>query len=298
MRLPRLALPLLTLLATAALLRAQAPVAPRAGDYALETSADLAYSGRADLAQGSLALGDLAVTNLRLSAVRTLPRDQHSAWIVGGSLTRFDVSFAGRGPVPSSLTALNLKLGYNHQFNPGLLLRTELDPGLYSDFKDLNAGDFNAPLGLRLIVASSRELQWLLGVNVDLRGRRPVMGGPGLRWQFAPDWTLLLIVPAPRIEYAVSKDLTVFAGASLRGGTFRVAQDFGRRHGRADLDDQDVSYRELSAGAGLRWNLSPGVALNAGAGWMFDRRFEFDRRNLLLNGDGAPLLQLALTGRF
>lgn len=298
MRLTAPALTLLTFLAGACLLRGQAPVAPRAGDFALETAADVAWSGRANLGEGTKQLGDLAVTTVRLSAVRTLPRDKDSAWIVGGSVQRFDVDFTGRGPVPARLTALNLKLGYNHQFNPGLLLRTEIDPGIYSDFKDLSGGDFNAPLGVRVIVASSRELQWLFGVNVDFRGRRPVMGGPGLRWQFAPDWTLLLIVPAPRIEHALSRDLTAFAGASLRGGTFRVAKDFGRRQGRAELDDQDVSYRELSVGAGLRWSLSPGLALNVAAGWMFDRRFEFDRRDLLLNGDGASLLQLALTGRF
>lgn len=31
---------------------------------------------------------------------------------------------------------------------------------------------------------------------------------------------------------------------------------------------------------------------------MIDRRFEFDDRNLLLNGDGAPYVRLSIGGNF
>lgn len=177
-------------------------------------------------------------------------------------------------------------------------LRTEIDPGIYSDSEDITGADFNAPMGLRAVYARSRELQCVFGLNLDLRSGNPVVGGAGLRWQFAPDWTLLFLIPAPRIEYAATPNLTFFAGANLRGGTFRVAEDFGRSRGRPALDDQNVGYREISAGAGARWKLSPTMALSIGAGWMFDRRFEYDDRDLLLNGDGALSFLLTLSGSF
>jgi len=277
---------------------AQTPVAPRFGDHALEASLEFAYAGKSDIAEGNRPLGEISTQQTRISAVRTVAIDPRSAWIVGGAWQHFAFSPAAGTPVPDRLSALSLKLGYNRQLDARWSLRTEIDPGLYSDFRDIGGGDFNAPLGVRFIYGASRELQWFVGVNVDLRSSHPVIGGPGLRWQFAPDWTLLLIVPAPRVEYAVNKDVALFAGVNLRGGTFRVADDFGRRRGRPALDHQDVGYRELTAGAGVRWQLSPGIALNAGAGWMLDRRFVFDDRDLLLNGDGAPMFQLTLTGRF
>lgn len=279
-------------------LSAQTPVAPRFGDHAFETALEFAYAGKSDIAEGTRPLGEISTRQTRISAVRTVAIDPQSAWIVGGAWQQFAFSPAAGTPIPERLSALSLKLGYNRQLDARWTLRTEIDPGLYSDFRDIGGGDFNAPLGVRFIYGASRELQWFVGVNVDLRSPNPVIGGPGLRWQFAPDWTLLLIVPAPRIEYAVNKEVSLFAGVNLRGGTFRVADDFGRRLGRPALDRQDIGYRELSAGAGVRWQLNPGVALNAGAGWMFDRRFEFDDRDLLLNGDGAALFQLTLTGRF
>ena len=276
----------------------QTPVAPRFGDHVFETTLEFSYAGKSDIAEGTRPLGQIETQQTRISAVRTIAINPQSAWIVGGSWQQFAFSPAAGAPLPDRLSALCLKFGYNHQLDARWTLRTEIDPGLYSDFHDIGGGDFNAPLGLRVVYGASRELQWFVGVNVDLRSSHPVIGGPGLRWQFAPEWSLLLMVPAPRVEFAVNKELTLFAGLNLRGGTFRVADDFGRRHGRSALDRQNLSYRELSAGAGMRWNVNPGLALNVGAGWMFDRRFEFDDRNLLLNGDGAPLLQLTLTGRF
>ncbi|HEY1107816.1 MAG TPA: DUF6268 family outer membrane beta-barrel protein, partial [Opitutaceae bacterium] len=191
-----------------------------------------------------------------------------------------------------------LQLGYNRKLSPQWSLRAELQPGLYSDFEDISGDDFNAPFGLRAVYARSREFQWLFGINVDLRANNPVMGGFGFRWQFAKDWTLMFMVPEPRIEYAVSPELKLFAGASLRGGTFRVAEDFGRRRGRAALDNQDVDFREISVGAGLRWQIQPGLALSTSVGWMLDRRFEYEKRDLLINGDGAPTAMLSISGSF
>ena len=87
-------------------------------------------------------------------------------------------------------------------------------------------------------------------------------------------------------------------GASLRGDTFRVGDDFGRARSRPALNGQIGGDREIDVGIGASRQLAPGTTLHLGVGQMTDCRFEFDDRNLLLNGDRAPSAQLALTSAF
>ncbi len=290
-------LPLLLALASPLSLSAQTAVAPRAPGDPFEWRTEFSYSGTSDIGEGTVSLGELQHRSLAVEGVRTIALDNGAAYLLGGSWRRFDFS-RPTFPIPESLTAIALKLGYSRPLNPQWSLRAEIDPGLYSDFEDISGDDFNAPIGLRVVYGASRELQWLFGLNVDLRSSNPVIGGFGVRWQFASKWTLLFLIPQPRIEYAVSPTVRIFGGATLRGGTFRVADDYGGSRGRPELDDQDIDFREISAGIGIRWQLQPGLTLTAGGGWMIDRRFEFEKRNLLLNGDGAPTFQLALNGSF
>ena len=289
--------PLLIALAIPALLPAQTAVAPRAPGAPFEWRTDVSFTGRSGIAEGTVSRGDLQHQSFRIDGVRTIALDNGAAYLVGASWRRFDFS-RPTFPIPESLTAMALKLGYARPLNAKWSLRAEIDPGLYSDFEDISGDDFNAPVGIRLAYGVSRELQWLFGLNVDLRSSNPVIGGFGVRWQFAPDWTLLFLIPEPRVEYAVSPTVRIFAGASLRGGTFRVAEDYGRTRGRPELDNQDIDFREISTGVGVRWQLQPGLTLTASGGWTIDRRFEFEKRNLLINGDGAPTFQLALNGSF
>jgi hypothetical protein len=295
---PRLRRFLATLLIAPAFVCAQSTVAPRAPDQPLETVIEFSCAGSAGIAEGTRALGRISGSEARVAAVRTHTLDTQSAWLLGASWQRLDFCPPAGAPIPSELTVLALKLGYSRQLDPAWALRLDIDPGLYSDLHDLGGGDFNAPFGLRLVRTVNRELQWLIALDVDLRSGTPVLGGAGARWQVTPDCTLLLMVPSPRVEWTVSPLLTLFVGADLRSGAFRVADDFGRLHARPLLDGQIVDYREISASAGLRWQLTPAVAVHAAAGWMFDRRFNYAERNLLLNGAGAATAQLTVTGTF
>ena len=298
MKSPHLCRFLAALLIAPTFVCAQTTVAPRAPAQPLETVIEFSYAGGAGIAEGTQSLGRISSAQSRVAAVRTHALDTESAWLLGASWQRLDFSPPAGAPIPSELTALALQLGYSGQLNPAWALRLEIDPGLYSDLHDLNGGDFNAPGSLRLVRTVSREFQWLIGLDVDLRSGTPVLGGGGARWQITPDCTLLLVVPSPRVEWTVSPSLALFIGVDYRSGAYRVADDFGRRHARPELDAQIVDYREISAGAGLRWQLTPAVTVHAGAGWMFDRRFQYADRNLLLNGDGAATAQLTVTGAF
>jgi hypothetical protein len=282
----------LAALLSAAGLRAQTPMSPRSGATTHDLVAEISYAGSSDIREGTVRLGEISTTQVRALAVTAIPLDAQNQFLIGLGAQQLEFDPPAASLVPSRLGSLALKLGWNHALTEQWSFRAEIDPGTYG------AGSFGAPVAVRAIYAASRELQWAFGVNYDGRSGHPLVGGVGVRWQFAPDWTLAFLLPAPRVEWAVTKTFSLSAGASLRGGTFRVADDFGRARGRPLFDRQNVGYREINVGIGGRWQLSPGTALYLGVGQMTDRRFEFDDRNLLLNGDGAPSAQLTLTSAF
>jgi hypothetical protein len=285
-------LTLLGALGLAAGLPAQAPLSPRAGATRFDSVLEVFHSGRSDVGEGTRRLGEMATSSFRANTVVAVAGDAQDRFLVGAGGQWLDFEAPAASLVPTRLHSLALKLGWNRTFDPQWSLRLEVDPGIYGE------GSFGAPLAVRAIYARSRELQWAFGVNYDWRSGTPLIGGVGVRWQFAPDWTLAFLVPAPRLEWAATRNLSLTCGASLRGGTFRVADDFGRTRGRPAFDGQTVDYREITIGVGARWHLTPGTALALAVGATTDRRFHFEDRDLLLNGNGAPAAQLTLTSAF
>ena len=277
--------------------QAQTITSPPSPGGNFDWQARFSSGGSAVIAEGSRPLGEMRHQQVAFDGATTVALGRDSAAIIGLGWRRFD--FTGSvADVPDSLSSLALKLGYSRTFSPQWSLRAEIDPGVYSDFEDVGSDDVGAPFGVRVIYAASRELQWAFAFFVDTRSSMPVIGGVGARWQFAPQWTLLAFLPEPRVEYAASDTISLYAGAGMRGGTFRVAEDFGRRRGRAQLDNQDLDFREITVGVGARWKISPTLSAGASIGWMLDRRFEYEERDLLINGDGAPSLLFSLSGSF
>jgi hypothetical protein len=273
-------------------LSAQAAPSPRSTALRFDHVVDFSLAGRSDIHEGSLRLGRISSTQVRARSVMSVPVDEQNQFLAGVAVQWLEFDPPATSLVPSTLTAVAARLGWNHTTATPWTFRAEVDPGVYG------AGSFGAPVALRAIYASSRELQWAIGLNYDWRSGHPLIGGVGVRWNFAPDWTLSLLLPAPRLEWTISPRLSLFAGATLQGGTFRVADNFGRTRGRPAFDGQTVDYREITLAAGLRWQVSPATTLHLGVGATTDRRFEFPDRDLLLNGDGAPAVQLTFTSAY
>jgi hypothetical protein len=170
-------------------------------------------------------------------------------------------------------------------------LRLEALPGVYSDFRDLSARDLNAPFTVELSYSLNPTLLIGAQLNVDARREAPVLGGAGVRWRFAQDWLLSFWVPRAQVEFAATRTITLFAGASFAGGTYVVADNFGRQVGRVELDEQAVDYREIREGGGLRWKLRDRFAAEIAGGWTLERRYDFHKRDLVLKADGTPYVQ-------
>lgn len=262
-----------------------------------EWRTEFSGAGTADIAEGTRALGSIRHSLTALELTRRVTISPASSLSIGGAWRSFDFS-GSTADVPGKLQSIALRVGYDRQLSAKWSLGIDATPGLYSDFEDLDSSDVNVPFGFRLLSASSRDLQWGIALLVDPWRPSPIIGGPGVRWQFAPGWTFVGFPPDPRVEYAVTPTFSLHAGASLRSGTFRVAQDFGRRRGRPLLDNQRLDFREITVGGGGRWQVLPGLTAQATVGWMLDRRFEYEERNLLLNGDGAASFVISLRGGF
>ncbi len=264
------------------------------GSYSLEFS----HSTDAALNRGNTVLGDLDASWLRAGYSVRFDTSPSYSWSVGlqWDHARFDAP-AG-APVPEDIYGLSVRLISNWRVNERWFVRSDLRPGLYTDFEDISGGDFNVPVTVAVGYEVNPDLQVLFAVNVDLRREFPVVGGPGVIWRFADGWRLSLLIPRPQIEFTASETVTLFAGGELRATAVRVAEDFGTGVGNPLLNDDQVTYRELRVGGGLRWDLNRLFRLTVEGGYALDRRFEFDRGNLLLNGDGAPYFTVGLSGSY
>lgn len=205
-------------------------------------------------------------------------------------------------PVPPSLQELNLVLGADVSLSDHWLMRVEVMPGIYSDFADVGPEDFNAPFNMGFTYLVSDRLQWAFGFQVNFMSDWPIVGGAGMRWQVSDYWTLNLMVPRPRIEYQAADGLTLFAGCEFRGGSFRVAEDFGEGLDREELNGGLIDYREYRTGAGLSWLAHQGggleLSVDLQGGVAFGREFDFHRTSIDLDSDPAPYASIGAKAKF
>jgi hypothetical protein len=261
-------------------------------------STGFSYSAPADLSIGDVNAGEMDAFHTDVSYLLRFKTSETYAWGAGFGWERSGFGLPAGVPLPNTVNALTLNFQNDWKFSERWNLRIDVRPGLFSDLEDIDAGDFNAPLTAGLAYSQSETLMWVAAVNVDVRRDIPIIGGVGVRWKFAEDWTLALLLPKPAIEYQVSPAVTVFAGGELMGGAYRVAEDLGTRTGRANLDDEMVSYREIRVGGGLRANVGKSFTASVEGGWVIDRRFTYEEADLQINGDGALYLGVALRARF
>ncbi len=270
------------------------PLLEQRSSYAAEFS----HSMDAPVARGDQGVGDVEATTWRLSYLGWFPVGERWEGRWGFEGRRFDYGTPDGVPLPDMLMGLAVKVGMNWRFAPGWAVLLEVDPGLYSDFEDISADDVNAPTGLRLTWDQRENLTWSFGLRYDRYSEFPVIPGVGLRWRVDDRWTVSLMVPRPAVEYRWSERVRWFAGGELKGGGFRVAEDFGRRFGEPMLDNEQISYREIRVGGGVRVGLAKAVQATVEAGWMIDRRFVYDEVDLQFNGEGAPYMQIGLSGSY
>jgi hypothetical protein len=173
--------------------------------------------------------------------------------------------------LPSNLYDLNCEIGWRPRLARWLFADLAVTPGVYSDFKDVNADAFQMRGRGLAIVAFSPEFQVVAGGMYVNRNKTKFLPAGGLIWNPNEDTRCFLVFPAPKI----SRRLTTIGTMPLCG---YVAGEFGggrwsveRANGAID----SLDYTDLRVILGLESVLARGVKGHLEVGYVFARRVNF-----------------------
>lgn len=266
---------------------------------AQETNLSYSYVGAADIKQGDSHQGRASEQNSDVKYVISPEICDGLLFRGGVEWERYSFGLSDASPLPNTLQSTNLIVGFDIQLADQWLMRVEAAPGFYSDFVDLSSRDFNAPLIIGASYLVNKDLQWVVGMSIDLWRDMPVLPGAGVRWKFADQWVLNFILPKPRVEYELLKSTTLYVGGEMKGGSYMVNGQFGNSHGRGNLNQTVVEYSEVRVGGGVSWKATPFLTLEAETGASAYREYNFSRAHTKFKSDeAAPYGQIALSGSF
>lgn len=264
--------------------------------FSFEFDIEGTYVGDGDIERGER--GDMVIRDFDEAQARVrlllLPMTKIGILRLGVQTERYAFSFGSTAPIPDDLHSTNLIIGLDTKFSDSFLIRFEMQPGFYGvDWDDFGRDTFNVPFILGGTYIFSSGVQVVFGVGVDAWRSNVVLPGGGVRWKFAPQWTLNAVVPTPRLEYEPNSNLVFFAGADIRSTSYRVEKNFGTLRGNTALNHASITYNELRVGGGLDWKLSTAIKLSVEGGFIPYRNFDFHRTQVRYHQDGGvPYLRL------
>ncbi len=286
---------------------AESPLEPKvanssstATNASMELDVDYGFAAGSKAHTGGHDLGYVSEQNAGLKYVVSPELSKDLLLRAGFEWELFSFGLPGNAPLPNTLQQISAVLGLDYQIDEHWLMRAELTPGLYSDFQDLSWCDVDAPLILGGSYLVDADLQWFLGLRVDLRSRYWIAPAAGVRWKFADEWTLNLLFPNPRLEYELNKRVQLYLGGRVLAGTYRLADNFGTSHGIDPRTNQAMlDFLELRAGPGVSWKVLPNLTVEAEVGCMLYREFEFSDPHMFVRSNNpAPYAQISCHAAF
>ena len=270
--------------------------------FSFEVEAEATYVGDGDVQRGERGnprINDFDESQARFRFVLT-PRVKIGILRMGVQAERYSFGFGGNAAIPDVLESTSLIIGLDTEFSDSFLIRLEAEPGFYgTDFDDFGQDTFNVPVVIGGTYIFNSGFQVIFGIGVDALRKDPVLPGGGIRWKFAPQWTLNAVVPTPRLEYELNSSFMLYGGADIRATSYRVDKQFGAVRGNPALNHAAITYEEVRTGGGFEWKLGPAVKLSAEGGFIPFRNFDFHRTQVRYHQDGgAPYGMLALRAAF
>jgi hypothetical protein len=264
-----------------------------------EFSADLTYVGEGDVQRGAKRVNDFDEIDSEIRAVLT-PRFKLGVLRLGAQWERFSFGLPDGAALPNTLQSFSTIIGLDTQLSDSILIRAETQPGLYnSGLGHLFWDNFDMPFVIGGTYIFSPNVQLILGVSVDVERNYPVIPAVGLRWKLGPQWLLDAVLPTPRLQYEVNRNVSLYAGATITEATFRTDDAFGDSHGIPRLNHAVVTYSEVRTGAGFDWKISPIVTFTGEIGYQPYRDFDFYRAEVRYHQNGgAPYGTISLHGTF
>ncbi|MBK5274277.1 MAG: hypothetical protein JJE30_04410 [Desulfuromonadales bacterium] len=263
-----------------------------------ELDVSLGYVGRGTTLEDNLHVGPISEMNTDVKYAASLPFNKDLLLRFGAEWQRFSFETPRAVAVPDTLQQGNAILGFDYQLAEQWLMRAEVQPGLYGDFSRLSWRSFDAPIVMGFVYLVDADLQWAFGLRVDVRSQYPVLPAAGVRWKFTDVWTLDLMLPNPRLEYDVNNKLQAYLGGGILAGTYVVGDHFGDVRGLPQLNNATVDYSEARLGPGFSWKALPNLTLEAEAGYVLYRTWDFFDQHINLNSKPLPFLQITCHARF
>jgi hypothetical protein len=261
-------------------------------------SLGFAQTAAGDLSRNGV-LGRVAVAHLDFGFTGRTPLGRGTFLLHGFAYARNALDTTGAVFLPEALEELTFSLGVQHRASAQWSFAAYLRPGFYGDSLKFNGDSFNAPLLGTAVYTVSPGLAWIFGGSANAASDTPFMPIAGVRWQFAPAWTLNIGFPRAGVSWRHSDRLTLNAGATVQGGDYYLGDGLGSpAPGIGRLARTWLEYREIRLGAGAELALSAGVTLSIDAGLALDQRFDYFDRGYALKGDHPLFVALALKGRF
>ncbi len=279
-------------------LASAAPNTPPASFVAVDSiTAVFSHTADADLRHGN---GEVGVQRYELEAGGRTTSSSGANWTHSLGFARTELEAPVAALLPEYLQELALKLGWQFQSGPRWRFMATVRPGFYGDGSSIQTDTFNAPVLALASYASSRDLVWSFGVVANAFSDNPVLPVAGVRWQFAPEWIFNVGLPRTGVEWTISQDITLTAGATVQGGAYKTTRAPRGASGvaAARLTDTEFDYREVRVGLGAEFKVTEALRLNLDAGVSVDQRFEYHEAGVEQRGDSALFIAVAVTGRF
>lgn len=265
----------------------------------IEWGAAYSYSSDENLARHGPA-GSVAVHHLDFNALakRTVSATDSVTYGLSAALTHLDATPGTF--LPDRLEAYAVHLSGSRRLTDQWTATLTLRPGLYGDLAEIDSKTFNVPLLLAASYAVSRDLVWLVGTRIDIYAEHPVLPLAGVRWRFAPNWSLNLTFPRAGVQWRMTDVFSLDASASVQGGTFRLTQNLGTPANLATgrLANTFLDYREIRAGIGAELSLDAHTSIRLDLGAFLDREFDYFDRGYTLDGGSGTFATLGLRSRF
>ncbi len=214
----------------------------------------------------------------------------------GFSYDRYDFGNTS-APVPVHLQAAAGIIGIDYMHNDDVGAFLWFKPGIYTE-EHIGISSFDVPITAgRIFKLQDDKLYLLVGAQSSfLRGGYPVFPFAGIIWIPCDKWRLMMVPPEPRLIYSPTKQLDIWFGGEIAGGSFRTDDHQDIRP--IKLSGAQVDYEDYRAGIGVKYRPTNGFTVDLGAGCSIERGFKFHRAGENYRTDPAPYLKLEFKAKF
>jgi len=257
-------------------------------------SAETSYTTRSNFRDQRLGSGDSLYGDY--SVDRRFPVTGKWYLRLGGEYERFDFGGSQNG-LPNHLQALYAHLAFEYVVHDHAGAGVEIDPGFY--YQNRISGDaFDIPW--KIFVSFPLKKDKVFGV-IGFGGRLyqdPVVApGGGIIWLINDKLRLEGVVPKPALVYNPGDHWEFRALAEIIYESFRT-DDVPLFASKIHLQNAVVQYSEYRGGGQVSYSGFKPFEIIAGAGYSFDRLFDFYRAGARERVGGGAYFKLGIGAKF